>query len=73
MEFQQVVRFDFVCGFDAYAIESVRQALEQLGHRRITQRNDDEPAILALKEAARPESDIEIVLEEIPVNDHQAN
>ena len=36
-------------------------------------RSDNEPAILALKEAVRRESDVEIVLEEVPVGDHQAN
>ncbi len=36
-------------------------------------RSDSEPAILALKEAVRGESDADIVLEEVPVGDHQAN
>ena len=36
-------------------------------------RSDNEPATLALKEAARRESELEIVLEEVPVNDHQAD
>ena len=37
-------------------------------------RRDSEPAILALKEAAHKESDVDIVIEESPaVGDHQAN
>ena len=36
-------------------------------------KSDNEPAILALKEAVRRESDVEIVMEEVPVADHQAN
>ncbi len=54
-------------------MESVRKALEQLGHRRIILKSDNEPAILALKEAVRREGGLEIVLEEVLVNDHQAN
>ncbi len=59
-------------GVDTYAVESVRKVLEQSGHRRITLKGDDETATLALKEAARRESELEIVLEEAPVSDHQA-
>jgi hypothetical protein len=47
--------------------------LEQLGHRRIILRRNSGPAMLALKEAARREGELEIALEEAPVNDHQAN
>jgi hypothetical protein len=36
-------------------------------------KSDNEPAILALEEAVRRESDVEIVMEEVPVADHQAN
>ena len=44
---------------DQYDVESTRKALEQLGHRRVILRSDKEPAILALKEAVRRESDRE--------------
>ncbi len=44
-------------GGDAYAVESARKALEQLGRRRIILKSDSEPAILALKEAVRRERD----------------
>ncbi len=36
-------------------------------------KSDNEPAILALKETVRKETDVEIVTEESPVGDHQAN
>ncbi len=36
-------------------------------------KSDSEPAILALKEAARRETSVEIIREEAPVGDHQAN
>ncbi len=58
---------------DACAVDSVRTALMKLGHRRIILRSDNEPAMLALKVAVRRESELEIALEEVPVNDHQAN
>ena len=44
-----------------------------MGYRRVNFRSDSEPAILALKEAVRRESEMEIALEEVPVNDHQAS
>ncbi len=56
-------------GVDTCAVESVRKALEQLGHRRITLKSGNEPAIFALKEAVRKESDLDIDLEEVAVND----
>jgi hypothetical protein len=34
-------------GVDACAVESVRKAVEQVGHRRIVLKSDNEPAILA--------------------------
>ena len=34
---------------------------------------DNEPAILALKEAVRRETNVELIMEEAPVGDHQAN
>ena len=54
-------------------MEVVKKMIEQLGYRRVTFRSDNEPAILALKEAFRRESDVEIVLEQVPVGDHQAS
>ncbi len=56
-------------------METVKKIVETLGHWKIIVRSDDEPAILALKGAARTEreSDAEVVLEEVPVGEHQAN
>ncbi len=51
----------------------MRRMVEQLGCKRVIARSDNEPAILALKEAARRECDVEVVPEEVPVGDHQAN
>ena len=44
-----------------------------LGYKQIIFRSDNEPAILALKDAVRKECDAEIILEEAPVGDHRAN
>ena len=60
-------------GIDAYAIVMLRKMTERLGHKRIVMRSDNEPAILALKEAVRRETDVDVILEEVPVGDHQAN
>ena len=40
-------------GLDSYAVASVSRALEQLGCKKVILRSDNEPAILALKEAVR--------------------
>ncbi len=60
-------------GVDRYAVETVKNVVERFGYRKIVMKSDSEPAILALKEAVRRESDVEIVMEEVPVGDHQAN
>ncbi len=60
-------------GVESYAVETVKKMVERLGYRKIIRKSDNEPAILALKEAVRRESDVEIVMEEVPVGDHQAN
>ena len=60
-------------GVNNFAVEVVKKFIEQLGYGRIVLRSDNEPAILALKEAVRRESNVEIVMEEVPVGDHQAN
>ena len=46
-------------GVDSYAVETVKKMVERLGHRKIIMKSDNEPAILALKEAVRRESDVE--------------
>ena len=54
-------------------MENVKKMVERSGHKKIIMKSDNEPAILALKEAVRRESDVEIAMEEVPVGDHQAN
>ncbi len=54
-------------------MESARKVSEQLGHKRICLKSDNEPAVLALKEAVRRESEWEIVSEEAPVKDNQSS
>ncbi len=60
-------------GVDSHAVETEKRMVKRLGCRRIIVRSDNEPAILALKEAVRGESDVEIVLEDTPVGDHRAS
>ena len=36
-------------------------------------KSDNEPAVLALKESVRKETDVELIMQESPVGDHQAN
>ncbi len=52
---------------DSHAVETVKKMVERLGYKQIIMKSDNEPAILALKEAVRRESDVEIVMEEVPV------
>ncbi len=40
-------------GVDSYAAETVKKMVERLGYRKIIMKSDNEPAILALKEAVR--------------------
>ncbi len=44
----------------------MKKAIGQLGHKKVILKSDSELAILALKEAVRKESEIEIALEEAP-------
>ena len=60
-------------GHDDYAIGALKRIVEQLGYKRIVMKSDNEPAILLLKDLVRKETDVEIVMEEAPVGDHQAN
>ncbi len=46
-------------------VEVAKRAVEYLGHRGIIMSSDSEPAILALKEAVRMETDVEIALEAV--------
>ena len=61
-------------GADIYATNFLVVSIRSTGYRRIILRSDQEPAILALKAAARhamPE--VEMILQESPAGDHQAN
>ena len=60
-------------GVDPYAVGSTAKMLEQLGRRKAILSFDDEPALPVLKEAVRREVDVELIKEEAPVGDHQAN
>ncbi len=53
-------------GVENYAVEVAKRAVECLGYSKIIMRSDNEPAILALREAVRREMDVEIVLEAVP-------
>ncbi len=55
------------------AVEVTKKMIEQLGYKKVIAWTDNEPAILALKEAARRECHVEMVLEEVLVGDHEAN
>ncbi len=57
-------------GVETYAVELVKKTIEQLGYKKVNFKSQSEPAILALKEAVRRESDVEIVLEQVLVGDH---
>ena len=52
---------------------STVKALEQLEYKKAILRSDNEPALLALKEAVRREIEVELIKAEVPVGDHQAN
>ena len=47
-------------GLDSYAVETVKRMVERLGYKKIIMKSDKEPAVPALKEAVRRESDVEI-------------
>jgi hypothetical protein len=61
-------------GGDNHALERVEKMVEHLGYRKVIMRSDSEQAILAKEAVGRErERDVEILLEEVPVGDHQAN
>ncbi len=47
--------------------------IEQLGYKKVTLTSDSEPAIVASKEAVNKNSDVEAIIEEVLISDHQAN
>ena len=60
-------------GVEPYAVGSIVETLEQLGYKTVVLRSDNEPALLALKVAVRKEIEVELIKEEVPVGDYQAN
>ena len=48
-------------GVEPYAVGSTVKALEQLGYKKVIFRSDNEPALLALKEIVRRDTDIELI------------
>ena len=53
-------------GAHDYTVEEVRRFAEHLGNNKAILKSDNEPAILALKETARRDTSVEIVMEEAP-------
>ena len=49
------------------------QDIKRLGHRRMLFKSDQEPSILALKEAVTEVMGIEVIPEESPVGESQSN
>ncbi len=60
-------------GTKEYARKAVRRFVEQVRYNMVLLKSDNEPAILALKEAATRETNAQIVMEEAPVGDRQAS
>ena len=60
-------------GINAFAVKRIGQDLALLGYKRIVFKSDNEPAILALKQAVKNESAVEIVMEESPVGESASN
>ncbi len=60
-------------GAHEYAVGVVRRFVEQTCYNKVILRSDREPVILALKEAVRRETSVEIVMEVLSVASHQAN
>ena len=60
-------------GTDKFAIKRLKKDIELLGYKKIILKSDNESSILALKQAVKDSTNIEVILEESPVGDHQAN
>ena len=56
-------------GVHPYAVKCLASDIARLGHQRLVLKSDDEPSIVALKEAARCERPERIVMEESSVHD----
>jgi hypothetical protein len=60
-------------GRDQYAIERLQKDISNLGYKKMILKSDNEPAIIALKEAVKRERDQDIILEESPEYDSMGN
>ena len=60
-------------GVQRYAVQGLASDIAMLGHQELVLKSDGEPAIMALKEAAKMERNDRIVLEESPVRESKAN
>ena len=60
-------------GANSYAIKILSKDIAILGHPELVLKSDSEPAIIALKEAAKRERSERIVFESPPIKESQAN
>ena len=60
-------------GLDDYAVGALKRITEELGYKKVVMKSDNEPSILQLKDLVRKETDVELVMEEVPVGDHASN
>ena len=60
-------------GVDDYAVQIVMKNLERLGHKRVIMKNDQEPAIIALRTAVKARSTVEVIPEESPIYESASN
>ena len=60
-------------GAEKFAIKRLVKDLELLGYNKVVLKSDNEASIIALKKAVKETTKVEIIPEESPVGDHQAN
>ena len=62
-------------GVNSFAVNKLVKILSSTGYRRVIIKSDQEPSIMALKEAVKREIEleVEIAFEESPVGEHQSN
>jgi len=60
-------------GLNPYAVARMKANLESLGYKRVVIKTDQEPAIMALKEAVVRETHMEVVKEESPIGESSSN
>ena len=60
-------------GVQPFAVKTLAGVVAQLGHQELIMKSDGEPAIVALKEAAKNERKERIVIESSPVKESKSN